>query len=94
LALGFGGTGALEVAERQTAFGSEDFAGSVQAHPARRALEQGRADRLLQSVDRAAERWLTGKKALCGTTEVQFRGNDQEGANLAHIEFRQPRSAC
>jgi hypothetical protein len=40
-------------------------------------------------MDRATERGLAREQALRGAAEVQLRGDDQEGAHLAHVEFRQ-----
>ena len=54
-----------------------------QGHAALRAIEQARADALLQLGDRLRERRLGDVQALRGAAEVQFLGHGEELAPQA-----------
>ena len=86
-------TGAVDQVEHPVGLVEEGRAGAGQLDPAVVALEQRRADRLLQLLDLARQRRLGHLEALGGPTEVQLLGDGDEGPDLVEGDHG-PRLRC
>ncbi|MNF86144.1 hypothetical protein D3C84_685720 [compost metagenome] len=82
---------AVELFEHQRRLFLEHLPGGGQFDPVVAALEQRRAQLLLQQADLLAQRWLADVQPGGGATEVQLFGQRHEVTQQSQVHAGQPR---